>query len=464
MKSTLTLRNCMPISLLFTALNFSPCVLAIHLDVEIWGDNNTLFTGFCHTPNIVGCDLDGLTNDLNLPQGSLPIEAVTGKAIFLADFRDLPGGAFKTKNPGFQAVQNALFANEPISYRALGVLKYWPTNASAWETAPATTRITLFGGLDLNSGVFNNPDQCNGQLICFSTEDQGTGKSTVFSGTGIQGSPELLIDAANNHGALHTHLNFFLENQQGELGGPDGAYLIEIQAFSRLRSTPSAPFLVLFNAGLSSEQFTAALLALVKPVNNPEPTPTVNTPDPVVPITNTPTPVFILGDADLDGDIDRVDVALILLAAQKNELAIGESDTRDMDGDGVITRNDAMQAKLKCTLRLCNIPVTPLNPSALVEPAVFNVNANSLNIRDVEVQGQHYQVQMQLQPNNQWVLQTAQPQTKQPGQPSHYNPDNGLLDIPTVKANQQYYKARLRNTDGLHFELEQLQEIMAVSE
>lgn len=447
------------IGLLLTVLSVNPVAQAVHLDVEVWGDNNALYAGFCHTPNIVGCDLDGLVDGLALPVGTLPSEAATGKAIFVADFQDLPGGAFKTKNPGFQAIQNALSANEPISYRALGVLKYWGPNATAWALAPASTQITLFGGLDLNAGVFNNPNQCNGQLICFSGDDRGTGKSTIFSGAGIQGSPELLIDVSNNQGALHTHLSFFLENQQGQLGGPEGAYLIEMQAFSRLRAVPTAPFLVMFNAGLPKDRFTAALLALVKDAGGSVPTPIPN--DPPIPDGNTTR--FIKGDADLDGDVDRIDVALILLAAQKNEHAKSGGDTRDMDGDGAISRNDAALAKASCTLRLCNVPVTPI-ATGTPAPAVFNVTAKTLSIPDVQVENQHYHVQMQLQANNQLLLQTAQPQAKQAGQASQYDPDSGQLDIPAVNANQRYYQIRLKNTGGFQFQVEQVQEIKAVSE
>ena len=448
---------------MLSALSFNPTAQAVHLDVEVWSEGNALFTGFCHTPNIVGCDLDGLIDGLGLPAGTLPTEGETGKAIFVADFQDLPGGDFKTKNPGFQAIKNALSANEPVSYRALGSLKYWGVNASTWEAAPANTQITLFGGLDLNSGIFNNPTQCNGQLICFEGDAQGTGKSTQFTGAGIQGAPELLVDVANNQGVLHTHLSFFLENQQGQLGGHEGAYLIEMQVFSRLRSTPSAPFLVVFNAGLSKEGFAAALSALVNSVNKAGVTPPIINPsDPLVPIPDTPKPVFNRGDADLDGDIDRVDVALILLAAQKKEAAIAGDDTRDMDGDGAISRQDATLAKANCTLRLCNVPVTAFGATALSEPAVFNIYDKTLTIRDVQVRDQHYQVQMQLQPNNQFGLQTVQPQAKQMGQASQYHPDTGELNIPTIQANQHYYQVRLRNKGDFQFQVEQVQEIQEV--
>lgn len=455
----ITVRQFSQLGLLLSAFSFNATVQAVHLDVEVWGENNTLFAGFCNTPNIVGCDLDGLTNGVNLPAGALPIEASTGKAIFLADFQDLPGGAFKTKNPGFQAIQNALSPNEPISYRALGVLKFWPVNASNWEAAPASTRITLFGGLDLSSGVFNSPELCSGQLLCFNDAAQGTGKSTVFTGTGIQGVPELLIDVANNQGALHAHLSFFLENAQGQLGGAEGAYLLEMQVFSRLRSTPSAPFLVLLNAGLSKEAFTTALLAVINPGNKPAPTPT-----PVNPPANSPKPVFTPGDADLDGDIDRVDVALILLAAQKNEKAIAGGDSRDMDGDGLITRQDATLAKAGCSLRLCNIPVTALSNGTSSNPAVFNINAKTLTIPDVQVEYQHYQVLMQLQQNDRFVLQTTATLTQQTPNPAQYDPQQQTLDIPVVEVNDHYYKARLLHKGALMFQLDSIEALHDIPE
>ena len=66
--------------------------------------------------------------------------------------------------------------------------------------------------------------------------------------------------------------------------------------------------------------------------------------------------VPIKGDVDLDGDVDRNDVALILLAAQNNVPDSEKNDVRNIDGDGVISRNDALLAKNLCTLRLCRPP------------------------------------------------------------------------------------------------------------
>ena len=132
--------------LLIIALLAGRQVYAQHLDIEVWGEGNALFTGYCRTPGVVGCDLGRLTDVLHLPVGTLPIEAVTGKLIFLADFQDLPGGDFRTKNPGFQSIQHALLPNELLSYRAVGNLKYWDAGLGIWKDAPPEVQISLFGG------------------------------------------------------------------------------------------------------------------------------------------------------------------------------------------------------------------------------------------------------------------------------------------------------------------------------
>lgn len=85
------------LKLLIALVIVSLSIHAQHLDIEVWGQGNALFAGYCRTPGIVGCDLDHLLDSLQLPTGSLPIEAATGKLIFPADFKDLPGGDFKTR-------------------------------------------------------------------------------------------------------------------------------------------------------------------------------------------------------------------------------------------------------------------------------------------------------------------------------------------------------------------------------
>jgi hypothetical protein len=430
---------------LVVGLMLSQAASAQHLDVEVWGQGNAVFAGYCRTPGIVGCDLNGLAQTFQLPAGTLPIEAATGKLIFLADFRDFSGGDFKTKNPGFQSIQNALLPNELLGYRALGVLKYWDPASSSWGNSPHDIQIRLFGGLEASSQVISDFTQCAGQLLCFSDGSFGIDGSTVFSADGIHGSPELVIDITNDKGVLHTHLNFFLENQHGEIGGPVGAYLVEMQLISNARYFSSEPFLILFNAGLDENEFTAALLALIGESTGSDPNP-----QPIM-------PVSIPGDVDLDGDVDRIDVALILLAAQNNELLQPENARFDVNSDGIIDRADAFLAKALCTLRLCNIP-TVAPATALNVATVYDEKSGVLSLNDIQVNDQHYRAQLQFQEEAVFVLNTVQLDRSRYASPARYNMENGILEIPAVFTNGKFYKAVLRNIGDSKFRLEHLEE------
>ncbi|PXX11666.1 hypothetical protein C8R27_12729 [Nitrosomonas ureae] len=433
---------------LITALLAGRQVYAQHLDIEVWGEGNALFTGYCRTPGVVGCDLGRLTDVLHLPVGTLPIEAVTGKLIFLADFQDLPGGDFRTKNPGFQSIQHALLPNELLSYRAVGNLKYWDAGLGIWKDAPPEVQISLFGGLEASADVLSDFLKCAGQLICFSDGSFGVDGSTVFTGEGIQGKPELVVDITDNNGILHTHLSFFLENRLGEPGGPDGAYRVEMQLISNARFFPSEPFLIVFNAGLEEEQFAAALLALTGEPSGVDPPP-----QPII-------PVSIPGDVDLDGDVDRIDVALILLAAQNSDPLKPSNAAFDIDGDGVITRNDASVAKDVCSLRLCNIPIEA-PATALNVAAVFDSSTGILNLNDIQVGDQHYRAQLQLQDDHLLVLKGVQEDRPRYAVPAQYHIESGTVEIASVYIHGKNYKAILSNVGNSRFRVDHLEELNA---
>lgn len=400
----------------------SSAAQAVHLDVEVWGNGDRMSAGFCRTAGAVGCDLAQLIASLQLPPNTLPTDGATGKMIFLTDFRDFAGGPNRTPNPGFQSVQNALNPGELVRYRAIGILEQWDTTSRIWKPASSNVRIKLAGGLD-PSTVITDFSLCGGQLFCFS----GTGNQnavTLYRGTGVSGSPEMIVDVANNQGSMHTHLNWFLENNAGAIGGPVGAYMLEMQILSNQRSLPSESFYVMFNAGLALADFSQALLDRVDsfplappppalPVvanagidrvarlgssielnasgsSDPQPGPNPlsftwsQTTGPTVSLAGTnqlatsfqPTlagnytfnlsvsdglttsydevsyTVPNIGDVDLDGDIDRIDVALILLGASKSPNA-AVNDVRDLDSNGIIDTADASIARSRCTLRLC---------------------------------------------------------------------------------------------------------------
>lgn len=436
--------------LLFAALLASPQTFAQHLDIEVWGQGNALFAGFCRTTAAVGCDLDGLAETFGLPTGTLPVEATTNKRIFPVDFQDLPGGDFSTRNPGFQSVRNALLPNELLSYRALGNLKYWDPATATWGDAPPNVHVRLFGGLEASAEILSDFSQCAGQLLCFSENIVGFDGSTVFTGDGIHGSQELVVDITDANGILHTHLSFFLENQAGEAGGPGGAYLIEMQLISNARLFPSDPLLVLFNAGIDPSEFGAALSALTGNAASNDP--------PQQPVV----PVSIPGDVDLDGDVDRIDVALILLAAQNNEMLNTTNMAFDVDEDGFITRADALLAKTLCTLRLCYSPVeappTVLNVAATYDPA-----SGILNLNDIHADGSHYRAELKQQDDNSFTLTTLQPDISRYASPVQYDAATGILEIPAVFVNGELFRAVLKNAGNSLFIINSLQEIDALS-
>lgn len=447
-RSNLTIRKTyLHLLLLIAALLSGQQAYAQHLDIEVWGEGNALFAGYCRTPGVIGCDLGGLAETLQLPAGTSPLEAATGKLIFIADFQDLTGGDFKTKNPGFQSIQNALLPNELLSYHALGKLKYWAPMSSTWNDAPPDMQIRLFGGLEASIEVLNDFSNCAGQLICLSEGSFGVDGSTVFTGDGIQGNPELVVDITNNNGILHTHLSFFLENQLDKIGGPSGAYLIEMQLISNARFFASEPLLILFNAGLDENEFSRALIALTGESSNIDPTPS--------PPINT---VSIPGDVDLDGDVDRIDVALILLAAQNNELVEPRNAMLDVNSDGVIDRTDALLAKDLCTLRLCNIPIVA--PATVLNvAAVYDQESGVLNLNDVQVNDQHYRAQLQLQEENIFALNSALLDKSRYAFPVRYDIDTGIMEIPSVYVNGRNYKATLLRIEDSKFRLKQFEEI-----
>jgi len=425
-------------------------VYAQHLDIEVWGQGNALFAGFCRTSGAVGCNLNGVTDALGLPAGMLPVEAITNKLIFPVDFGDLTGGDFSTRNPGFQSIHNALLPNELISYRALGKLKYWDPAVSSWTDAPHTVQIRLFGGLEASAEILSDFSQCAGQLLCFSENSFGIDGSTVFTGTGVHGNPDLVVDITSTSGILHTHLSFFLENPDGEIGGPSGAYLIEMQLISNARFFPSNPFLVLLNAGLGTGELGAALSALT---GNPTSSDLPQQPE---------LPISIPGDADLDGDVDRIDVALILLAAQNTETLNATNAAFDVDGDGLITRADALLAKTLCTLRLCNIPVEA-PATALNVAAIYDRTSGILNLNDIHADGKHYRAQLQRLNDHSFALITLQADNPRYATPAQYDALTGTLEIPAIFIDGKSYRVSMKNAEEWTFMITHLEEINALS-
>ncbi|MFU8789359.1 MAG: hypothetical protein ACNA7G_10035 [Methylobacter sp.] len=243
-------------ALLVTTLLLLPTIGAhaqdFHQDVEVTVVDSRLQTGFCSRPDS-GCSIIG-TEQLGLPSGTLPIDHQTGKPIYVTPFFTVLGTT-ASENPGFQAFPGSLAGGDIIKYQAIGQLHYWDPTINQWTLAPSHLQIRLAGGLDLQ------PNQNCGLVFCLPTAVEGY---TVYTAEGVAGAASLIVGEAKPDGSLHTHLDWFLESTTQVPGGPAGAYRVEMRLFSEQHPDPSDAFLILFNNGLSNEQFQLALSSHVQ--------------------------------------------------------------------------------------------------------------------------------------------------------------------------------------------------------
>lgn len=164
--------------------------------------------------------------------------------VFEADFGDLAGGPFRTDDPGYDAdtAKGAFGAGNWLWYQAVGTLKYW--NGTSWSQATP-----------------------NGEHIVI---DDALGNSTEIRGSGVT-TPLGVIGQFDAGGDVHEHLDFALRNSSAALGGSVGAYWIMLQLIETAPnsttplSTPSDPFHIVFNRGLSTPAFEAAVAAVPVP-------------------------------------------------------------------------------------------------------------------------------------------------------------------------------------------------------
>ena len=96
-------------------------------------------------------------------------------------------------------------------------------------------------------------------------------QGTLFTGAGIEGPVAATIDDANANGGFHAHLDWFIEG-----AAPSSAYMVTLQLTDaasiggRGRYVDSDPFHVVFNYGLSAEQYETAFMSRVSlPVPEP---------------------------------------------------------------------------------------------------------------------------------------------------------------------------------------------------
>jgi hypothetical protein len=261
--------------ILAAALAFSPAPSqALHSDVEI----------FTTSGPVAGSRLQvRFSGDRTLlVNGREAFDYQTGYGLWPADFRDLPGGAYATDDPGFQAFAGTFLAAEQLFYRPMGTAQHWNTVARTWSAAPAGTAIRIEGtvpeDIAIEALVFNDPVAM--QLYDYYSTP------TYITGAGILGPATKMIDQASNSGAFHTHLNWFLEAPGGAVGGPDGAYMVQMQIIDPTgKYLDSQPFNVIFSSGIAASDYAAAFLARIEAPALPDPigiTPAIPEPQLVV--------------------------------------------------------------------------------------------------------------------------------------------------------------------------------------
>lgn len=248
----------------FISLTFSSPVVAQHLDVRIDTSNGPV-AGSTITTDVYG-DVDWFLANV----GSLPYAHDTGRLIVPGNFGDLPGGPFSTDNPGFQSFRGDFGAGEEMWFRAMGTLQYLAPGASDWVAAAPGGGIRLYGSIPDDIVFAYVYDGLRGDEYFFYEE------GTRFTGTGIDGPTSAPIGAASALGAMHYHLDWYLE---GTARDNKGAYLIEMQLFSSAQAggadkyLPSETFHILFNHGATTEQYADALKTLTVAPMAPVPEP-----------------------------------------------------------------------------------------------------------------------------------------------------------------------------------------------
>jgi hypothetical protein len=134
----------------------------------------------------------------------------------------------------------------------------------------------------------------------------------------------------------------------------------------------------------------------------------------------------------------------------------------DVDGDGFITRADALLAKTLCTLRLCNIPVEA-PATALNVAATYDRASGILNLNDIHADGAHYRAQLEKQDDRTFTLSMLQRDKPRYATPAQYDAPTGMLEIPAIFIDGKSYRVSMKNTGESTFMMMHLEEINTLS-
>lgn len=161
----------------------------------------------------------------------------SGYSIFEGSLETLLGGPrWRTTDPGFDSEAGTFLETDALSFAPIGVLSFW--NGSAWGS-PGAAVLTVRDSLD--------------EVVTYS----GTGTSATGDFTGF-------IADGGATGSIHQHLTFTLQSNPLGSQPAQGAYRIAMQLTSP-SYTSSDPFWLVFNRGLSDEDFEASVMAMAVP-------------------------------------------------------------------------------------------------------------------------------------------------------------------------------------------------------
>lgn len=235
-------------------------ITALLIGSSAFANNNITCNNFGHFDLIISVENNKITvdGDETFPRNK------AGHVVAPADFGDFVGGPHKTDNPGWVTVNGHFQEDETLWFRAINNLRFWDKNQEKWlDTAPREESVHYFASIPSDK-FFESGEKSDFKEV-----------NTIFTTNAIQGPNESVIEPAGENGAIHTHLEFCLQDNTGDCtidnigstGSPTiGAYAITIQLFSdagnRQKYIPSDPINIILNNGLQGSECNTAIDAL----------------------------------------------------------------------------------------------------------------------------------------------------------------------------------------------------------
>jgi len=222
---------------------------------------------------LVGAAGERLTTEFfahgNLPQGTgFADDFLSGQHLYPVNFGDFGGGPLATNDPGFRSLAGTLLPGTIISVQGTGNLEYWTPENQTWTTPSSGELIRVYGAVPTDIALAYTFCQSGG-LLCdpaLAAQYPFYAQGTVFSANGIAGPNPTIIDNTDTQGALHAHLDWFIENSGA--APATGAYLLTF-ALMADGYLASDPIKVLFNYGLTDAQYQLAFDSRIAPIPEP---------------------------------------------------------------------------------------------------------------------------------------------------------------------------------------------------